>query len=78
MRVFTEEPKRIPIPASIVTTTKPKTTAQKTLAVLEKQKKIALEQAQKRIQLSERYKSLSINMIITKSLPNNDYSFMFF
>lgn len=56
LRIFTEEPKRIPMPTSVVTTTKSKTTAQKTVAAIEKQKKVAIEQAQKRIQLSERYK----------------------
>lgn len=53
-RVFPEEPKRIAITSTVVKTSKSKTSAQKTLASLEKQKKVGIEQTQKRIQLSER------------------------
>lgn len=57
LRVFTEEPKKIPvstIPVTTATQQKPKTTATATkiMTLIEKQRKDA-EQAQKKFQLSE-------------------------
>lgn len=55
-RVFTEEPKKIPMTNSpTAALQKPKTTAAaiKTLALIEKQKKEAMEQIQKKYQLAD-------------------------
>lgn len=56
LRVFTEEPKQIPMNAVATTINQPKKTtpqAQKILTLIEKQKKEQLEQIQKKFQLTD-------------------------
>lgn len=60
-RVFTEEPKKIPVSQTVNTQPTKKTTATATriMTLIEKQKKESLEQIQKKFQLSEGVKWVS-------------------